>query len=115
MKNAFYNDIFEILLGKGQEGLPVGIIARQVYNRHTGLFSKDLTYEKIYQNVRFFLWSQAIKPGSAFAFGTQRGWYCLNPHASQQMNLLFDEQEPENMVETQEKKTDPYENHPTLF
>lgn len=53
MKNTFYNDIYEILLGKGLEGLPVGIIARQVYNRHTGLFSKDLSYEKVYQTVRF--------------------------------------------------------------
>ncbi len=115
MKNTFYNDIYEILLGKGLEGLPVGIIARQVYNRHTGLFSKDLSYEKVYQTVRFFLWSQAVRPGSTFTFGHQRGWYCLNPNASQQMNLLFDEQEFPETTEPSEKKTDPYENHPTLF
>lgn len=116
MKNPFYNDIYEILQKKGNKGLPVSIIARQVYNRHAGLFSSNLTFEKVYQNVRFFLWSQATKPNSPFTFGTQRGWYSLNPNIAQQMRLLFEEQaqqDPEK--EPEYDNIDPYKNYPTLF
>lgn len=116
MKNPFYNDIYEILQKKGHKGLPVSIIARQVYNRHAGLFSSDFTFDKVYQNVRFFLWSQATKPNSPFTFGIQRGWYSLNPNVAQQMKLLFEEQEHNEQEETQDNHNfDPFKNHPTLF
>lgn len=91
MENPFYNDIYEILQTKGCEGLPVGIIAKQVYNRHAGLFNTELTYERVYQNVRFFLWAQSCKPSSPFTGTTNRGWYALKPNVCRQMRIDFTE------------------------
>ena len=91
MENPFYNDIYEILQTKGCEGLPVGIIAKQVYNRHAGLFNTELTYERVYQNVRFFLWAQSCKPSSPFMGTANRGWYALKPNVCRQMRIDFTE------------------------
>ena len=103
MENPFYNDIYEILQTKGCEGLPVGIIAKQVYNRHAGLFNTELTYEKVYQNVRFFLWAQSSKPSSPFMGAAQRGWYALKPNVCRQMRIDFTEIPSEEATEVPEK------------
>ncbi len=107
MGSPFYNDIYEILRRTGKEGLPVGIIARQVYNRHVGLFNVGLSYEKVYQNVRFFLWTQAGKASSPFTSGRERGWYALKCDACHQPELDFSgmqEAEQGAMEETNERK-----------
>lgn len=91
MENPFYNDIYEILRMRGSKGLPVGVIAKQVYNRHAGLFNSELTYEKVYRNIRFFLWAQSRRPSSPFTFGEGRGRYALKPSACEQMELQFSE------------------------
>lgn len=84
MGNPFYNDIYEILRAKGHGGLPVGIIAKQVYNRHAELFNDELTYEKVYRSVSFFLRSKSCKPSSPFMRTARRGWYALKPNACHQ-------------------------------
>ena len=89
MENPFYNDIYEILQAKGRKGLPVGTIAKLVYNRHAGLFNTAISYERVYQNVRFFLWAQAGKASSPFTFGSDRGWYALKPNFARQMRIDF--------------------------
>lgn len=49
-------------------------------------------------------------------FGTQRGWYSLNPNIAQQMRLLFEEQAQQvSEKEPEYDNIDPYKNHPTLF
>lgn len=116
MKSPFYNDIYEILLTKGKEGLPIGNIARQVYNRRVGLFASDVSYDKIYQAVRFFLWSQANKSDSPFISGRQRGWYAIKPLNLQQMQLDFTEPAVTEKKESTEKTTEQnFEGFPTLF
>ncbi len=115
MKNPFYNDIYEILRPKGREGLPVGVIAKQVYNRHAGLFNDDLFYERIYQNVRFFLWAQSTSPSTPFTWGKSRGWYALKPNTWRQLQLDFTSRKNDEEVEIQEKKPAYIENYPSLF
>lgn len=114
MENPFYNDIYEILQTKGCEGLPVGIIAKQVYNRHAGLFNTELTYEGVYQNVRFFLWAQSCKPSSPFTGTTNRGWYALKPNVCRQMRIDFTEIPSEEATEVPEKEEKTID-YPTLF
>lgn len=116
MENPFYNDIYEILQNKGNKGLPVGIIAKQVYNKHAGLFNTELSYERVYQNVRFFLWAQAGKMSSPFTNGMQRGWYALKSNACKQMKIDFTEtshKEPEEETPKTKEVSDDY--YPSLF
>lgn len=114
MGNLFYNDIYEILQTKGCRGLPVRIIARQVYNRHAGLFNSRLTFEHVYQNVRFFLWSQSRKASSPFVRTERWGWYALRPDAVRQMRIDFTAKVAEAVPDAgqQEKETADY---PSLF
>lgn len=115
MGTPFYNDIYEILQRKGREGLPVGIIARQVYNRHAGLFNKELSYEKVYQNVRFFLWTQAGKASSPFIPGRKRGWYALRPNTFHQPKLDFSGRHAEKAETEDEAKNGRAADCPSLF
>ena len=123
MENPFYNDIYEILQTKGCEGLPVGIIAKQVYNRHAGLFNTELTYERVYQNVRFFLWAQSCKPSSPFMGAAQRGsvpfgrtcrgrYDCGYERAESYIYFTESPSEEATEVPEKEEKTIDY---PTLF
>lgn len=115
MGNPFYNDIYEILLSRGDEGLPVGIIAKQVYNRHAGLFNPDLTYEWVYQNVRFFLWTQAGKPSSPF-MTAGRGKYALKSKAHHQMRIDFNEKGQAAPATPEEENREGLPSgHPSLF
>ena len=110
MENPFYNDIYDILQPRGSKGLPVGIIAKQVYNRRVGLFNSELNYEKIYQNIRFYLWAQANRPSSPFTFGQARGWYALKPQLYEQIPLPFTDETDENEAIEKDKETpNPYE------
>lgn len=115
MRNPFYNDIYEILQTSGCKGLPVGIIARCVYNRHSGLFNTKLNYEWVYQNVRFFLWAQACKPSSPIIATSRRGWYRLKPDAGRQIKIDFTQKKKEEVTDENEKREEKSFNHPTLF
>ena len=107
MENPFYNDIYEIFQTKGCEGLPVGIIAKQVYNRHAGLFNTELTYERVYQNVRFFLWAQSCKPSSPFMGTANRGWYALKPNVCDRCESTspkFHRKKPQKSLKKKKKR-----------
>ncbi len=114
MQNPFYNDIYEILLASGREGLPVRAIAKQVYNRHAGLFNTGLTYERVYRNVHFFLRAQSCKPSSPFMGTIGRGRYALKPDACRQMRIDFTENRSEEVAEPPEKERKATD-YPTLF
>lgn len=115
MESPFYNDIYEILRMRGSKGLPVGVIAKQVYNRHAGLFNTDLTYEKVYSTIRFFLWAQANRAASPFTFGESRGWYALKPHLSEQMKLMFTEEDNGKDEKEQPAEKECPDDYPSLF
>lgn len=100
---------------RGSKGLPVGVIAKQVYNRHAGLFNTELTYEKVYRTIRFFLWAQANRPSSPFTFGEGRGWYALKPQACEQMELQFTEEAGDTDGREEEKTAESLDDYPTLF
>ena len=116
MENPFYNDIYEILQAKGRKGLPVGTIAKLVYNRHAGLFNTAISYERVYQNVRFFLWAQAGKASSPFTFGSDRGWYALKPGAGYQMQIDFSMKVAESLpLEARQPEREEADYYPSLF
>lgn len=100
---------------RGCKGLPVGVIAKQVYNRHAGLFNTDLTYEKVYQTIRFFLWAQANRPSSPFTFGESRGWYALKPQIYEQMELQFTEETNDADEQYKKENTKSFDDYPSLF
>ncbi len=89
-------------------------IRDRVYNRHAGLFNTELTYERVYQNVRFFLWAQSCKPSSPFMGAAQRGWYALKPNVCRQMRIDFTEIPSEEATEVPEKEEKTID-YPTLF
>lgn len=93
MKNEYHRDIMEILLPEGTEGMPVRVIARLVYNRHTGLFADDLTFDKVYHCIRFYLWHQSQRPSSPFCQCPRRGWYAIKSSLGVQMDLCFEERD----------------------
>lgn len=114
MKAPFYNDIYEILQAKGCKGLPVRLIAREVYNRHAGLFNTGMTYRRVYQSVRFFLWAQSRKRSSPFMKAGARGQYALKPGVCGQMKLHFTEY-PAEAVGKERKTGEPQMEYPSLF
>lgn len=93
MKNEYHHDILEILLSVGPQGLQVRYIALQIYNRRTGLFCEPIDFNKLYDSVRFYLWSQTQRPSSPFMHGASKGTYCLKPWVGRQMHLPFTEPE----------------------
>ena len=114
MKNPFYNDIYEILRTKGEKGLPVGLIAKMVYNRHANFFNSD-SYEWTYQHVRYYLWAQSKKKISPFTKGTQWGWYALKIDELKQLELQFTEPEEPKIPEPEKSSPEQVDDYPTLF
>ena len=113
MKSPFYNDIYEILRTKGKEGLPVGLIAKLVYNRRASFFNSE-SFDWTYQYVRFFLWAQSQKNTSPFTKGNKWGSYALKTDELKQLELQFKEKE-ELPSETTEKLKEDLSDYPTLF
>lgn len=111
MKNEYHRDLVEILLPEGRKGLPVRILTRLVYNRHTGLFADGLRFENVYNTLRFYLWAQSRRPSSPFTTGQGRGFYALKADAALQLDLCF-----APFSEPEEKKARPPEpDYPSLF
>lgn len=113
MKNAYHRDIMEILLPRGSEGLCLKHIARQVYNRHAGLFNSGFSYRRIYQGIRFYLWHQSRQASSPFMRGDKRGWYAVKPNLGIQMDLHFEE--PESLPQSRPEPCRTEPSYPTLF
>lgn len=89
MKNAYHNDIMDMLLRSGREGMNVRRLARQLYNLHSGIFSADVVYERMYNQVRFYLYYQSRQSHSPFVH-LRRGQYALRQDIAVQLNIFID-------------------------
>lgn len=90
MKNEYHHDLLEVLAAAGPGGLQVRLIALQIYNRRAGLFCDAIDFNRLYDSVRYYLWSQTQRPSSPFMHGPSKGSYMLKPVVHQQMQLPFD-------------------------
>lgn len=112
VKHKYHRDIFEILASAGEKGMPVRLIALQVYNRNTGLFTTGICYKKIYQLTRWYLWYQSQRPSSPFIHRPERGQYTLKKDIGIQKQIDFELIEEKYSQE--EKKKEEFE-YPSLF
>ena len=89
MRNKYHQDIIEVLKEADGRSMPVRLIARHIYNKKVGLFAGNLSFNDIYQSVRFYLWSQSNRPSSPFLKGDKRGEYRVRREVFFQMELDF--------------------------
>lgn len=89
MKNAYHNDIMDMLLRCGHEGMNVRYLARQLYNLHSGIFSVDLVYGQLYNQVRYYLYYQSRQRHSPFLH-LRRGQYALRQDVAVQLDIFID-------------------------
>lgn len=89
MKNAYHRDIMTELISRGSDGMRIYQIARCIYNRHCGLFEKEVDYESIYKSISFYLWSQSKLSRSPFV-RQGRGKYALKSDIAIQLDLFED-------------------------
>ncbi len=89
MKNAYYQDIVNLLLDSGDDGLKVYNLARHVYNRHCGLFAGDIRFRSIHNQVQSYLSKQITRPHSPFR-RLRWGWYAIKPDYAVQLDFSFE-------------------------
>lgn len=89
MKNAYHNDLMDMLLRSGREGMNVRRLARQLYNLHSGIFASDVVYDVLYSQVRHYLYYQSRQRHSPFLH-LHRGQYALRQDIAVQMDLFID-------------------------
>ena len=99
MKNQYYNDIVEMLLKSESDGMRLGAIARNIYNKDCDLFDPDAEgkFMRIYRSVKRFLWYQSRLKRSPFS-RNRWGYYGLRRSFAQQLELCFDDWEEEGIV-----------------
>ena len=89
MERKYYNQLIEILLLK-PKGLKLSVIAANIYNLNSGLFSEDDLYEKIYRQTKQLLYRESKKRGSLFkSVNGKWGYYAIKPHYAKQLRLQF--------------------------
>ncbi len=79
----------DILLRNGKDGMNVRRLARQIYNHHCGIFSQDIVYDKLYNQIRFYLWRQSQLRHSPFIH-LRRGQYALKQDIAVQLDIFID-------------------------
>lgn len=89
MKNRYHQDIIDVLKEANGQSMPVRLIARHIYNKKVGLFDNKLSFEDLYQSVRFYLWSQSNRPSSPFLRGERRGYYTVRKEIFDMLELDF--------------------------
>lgn len=89
MKNKYHQDIIDVLKEAEGRSMSVRLIARHIYNKKVGLFDNSLSFEEIYQSVRFYLWSQSNRPSSPFLKGEKRGYYTVRKEIFDMLELDF--------------------------
>lgn len=89
MRNAYHNDIMDMLIRSGREGMNVRRLARQLYNLHSGIFASDVVYERLYNQVRFYLYYQSRLRHSPFIH-LSRGQYALRQDIAVQLDIFID-------------------------
>lgn len=105
MKNRYHQDIIDVLKEANGQSMSVRLIARHIYNKKVGLFENTLSFEDIYQSVRFYLWSQSNRPSSPFLRGEKRGHYTVRKEIFDMLELDFTV--PCSGSEEKEDKTNP--------
>lgn len=95
-RNKYHQDIIEILKEANGRSMSVNLIARHIYNKKVGLFAGNLSFEDIYQSVRFYLWAQSNRPSSPFIKGEKRGHYQVRKEIFFQLELDFNTPCPGN-------------------
>ena len=95
-RNKYHQDIIEVLKEANGRSMSVNLIARYIYNKKVGLFAGNLSFEDIYQSVRFYLWAQSNRPSSPFIKGEKRGHYQVRKEVFFQLELDFNTPCPGN-------------------
>ena len=95
-RNRYHHDIIEVLKEANGRSMPVRLIARHIYNKNIGLFDENISFEDIYQSVRFYLWSQSNRPSSPFILGKKRGYYQVRKEIFSLIELDFNTPCPDN-------------------
>ncbi|MCQ2076057.1 MAG: hypothetical protein MJZ20_03345 [Bacteroidaceae bacterium] len=89
MDSKYYNQLIDVLLMK-PKGLKLSVIAVTLYNMNTGLFAESGLYEKIYKQLKPFLYRESKKRGSIFRrIPNKWGYYSIKPHYARQLKLSF--------------------------
>ena len=89
MKNHYHNDIMDLLLQSGREGMNVRQLSRSIYNLHCSIFSSDVVYSKLYNQIRFYLYYQSQQRHSPFLH-LRRGQYALKQDVAVQLDIFID-------------------------
>ena len=103
MKNSYHNDIMDMLLRSGREGMNVRRLAKQLYNLHSGIFASDVVYEKLYNQVRFYLYYQSRQRHSPFIH-LRRGQYALKQDIAVQLDIFINMPHEEEKVQKTVKR-----------
>lgn len=76
-------------------------IARHVYNRHYGLFAQDVMFERIYSQIRNYLWKQSRQRHSSF-IRLEHGQYAIRQDVGAQLDFISElykeEKEEEGLI-----------------
>lgn len=93
-----------MLLRSGKEGMNVRHLSRQLYNLHSGIFSSDVVYERLYNQVRYYLYYQSHQHHSPFLH-LRRGQYALKQDVAVQLDIFIDI--PQEEEQTKIKRHEP--------
>ena len=105
MRNVYHNDIIEMLLHSGREGMNVRQLSRRLFNLHNGIFVSDIVYDRLYNQVRSYLWYQSRQRHSPFVH-LHRGQYALRQDIAVQLDIFIDSPKDEERIPKSTKKDD---------
>lgn len=99
-------EIWRVLTEAGMNGLSVQKIARHVFNASNNFF-ETVTFEEVHTYVQQYLLKNSKNPDSIIESTGVRGIYRMNPASqeSQQLMLLFRDEEPEEPATPHEDKS----------
>ena len=89
MKNIYHNDIMDMLLKSGKEGMSLRMLTRRLYNIHSGIFAHDVVFPNLYNQVRRYLWYQSQQRYSPF-IRLRWGQYALKQDVAVQLDIFID-------------------------
>jgi len=103
MKNVYHNDIMDMLIRSGREGMSLRRLTRRLYNKHSGIFASDVVYEQLYNQVRRYLWYQSQQLHSPFIH-LRWGHYALKQDVAVQLDIFIDAPREEERPTRQQKR-----------
>lgn len=89
MRNIYHNDIMDMLLRSGSEGMSLRMLTRCLFNLHNDIFSHDVHFPTLYNQVRRYLWYQSRQRHSAFVH-LRWGQYALKQDVAVQLDIFID-------------------------